>query len=330
MEISCNRLLKFAGAWLATATAVSLSVAALPVLAAPGVKVVKIVVPAPPAGGTDAFFRIVAKEAEPFLEQQTIISNVSGAGGTLGVGQVASAKPDGSTLAGVWSSPITAAPHTMKTTYSPDDYEPVIYLSHSPYAICALPSFPADDGKAFVAAIAAAPDKYTYGNDGLGGTGHLAAERIFHALNLKVRSIPFKGAGETVGNFLGGHVDFYVGSIATIAPHVNSGKAKCLLLSTAARNAALPQASGLDDLGIGAEETLLWRALLAPKGTPVGELERLEAAFSKAMQTPAVKQFCEQAGEEIAVRSGQELKALIDQEYKVLGDLARSLDLKNR
>jgi tripartite-type tricarboxylate transporter receptor subunit TctC len=290
-------------------------------------QVVKIVVPAPAGGGTDGFFRLVAREAEPFLKQPTIIANVGGAGGTIGVGQVAAASPDGLTLAGVWSSPLTAAPHSTKASYTPHDYVPVIQLSQSPYILCVAPGFPAKDGKSFIEELRRNPDKYTFGNDGIGGTGQLSTQRIFRALKVSVRDVPFKGAGETLNNFLGGHVDIYVGSISTIMPHVKGGKARCVVVTSAARTPSMPEASGLSDLGIPGEETLLWRAILAPKGASPELVKRLETAFEAAMQTPATRKFCEEAGEQVVIRKGAELRTMLDREYAALGAVARSLNI---
>ena len=115
--------------------------------------VTRVVVPAPVGGGTDVFFRMVGKEAEPFLKGPVIVANVAGAGGTIGVSQVVNARPDGLTLAGVWSSPLTASPHSMKAPYSPDDYVPVLQLSQSPYVFCVSADFPARDGKSFIEEI---------------------------------------------------------------------------------------------------------------------------------------------------------------------------------
>jgi tripartite-type tricarboxylate transporter receptor subunit TctC len=303
------------------------AIAALPLAAA--AQVVKIIVPTPPGGGTDGFFRVVGKEAEPFLKQSVIVENVPGAGGTIGVGKMVTSKPDGLTVAGIWSSPLTATPHTLKATpYTPNDYIPVIELSHTPYVMCVDPKFPANSGPELVAELKKAPDKYTFGNDGIGGTGQLSAARVFKALGLKVRDVPFKGAGETLTSFMGGHVDIYVGSPAPILPHVANGKSKCLIVTSAERLPALPNASGLKDLGIPGEETMLWRAILVPKATPTDVVRKLESAFEQAMTTPATKAYVEKAGEIVQIRKGAELRKMLDAEYASLAAVAKGLNLQ--
>jgi tripartite-type tricarboxylate transporter receptor subunit TctC len=105
------------------------------------------------------------------------------------------------------------------------------------------------------------------------------------------------------------------------------GKAKCLLVTSADRVASLPSAASLADLGIPNEETILWRALLAPKGTPPERVAILENAFEKAANSPMAKKFLEDAGEQVAIKKGAALRRYIDTEYDAMGKLARALNL---
>jgi tripartite-type tricarboxylate transporter receptor subunit TctC len=234
---------------------------------------------------------------------------------------------DNQTVAGVWLGPVTVSPNTMKVTYTPNDYIPVVQVSSAPYVLCVHPDFPANDGAGLVAELKRNRDKYTYGNDGLGGPGHLATARILRATGGSARDVPFKGAGETLQNFLGGHVDIYVGSIPPILAHVTQGKAKCLLVTSAERVAAMPKAAALRDLGIPGEETILWRALIAPKSTPPERVARLEAAFERAANSPAARKFLEDAGEQVEIRKGAALRDYILREYEAMGAVAKSLKL---
>jgi len=286
----------------------------------------KVIVPTAPGGGTDGFFRVLAKEAEAPLGEPVIIVNVPGAGGTIGVAQMVRAT-DNQTVAGVWLGPITVSPNTMPVPYAPTDYVPVVQVSSAPYIVCVHPDFPATDGAGLVAELKRNPDKYTYGNDGLGGPGHLGMARILRATGGGARDVPFKGAGETLQNFLGKHVDIYVGSIPPVLPHVQAGKAKCLLVTSAERVPAMPQAASLKDIGIPNEETILWRALIAPKSTSPERIAKLEAAFEKAANAPASRKFLEDAGEQVEIRKGRALRDYIDREYAAMGAVAKSLKL---
>jgi tripartite-type tricarboxylate transporter receptor subunit TctC len=313
----------FARAFVASAISAGIALASAGGFAAESLK---LIIPTPPGGGTDGYFRVLAKEVEPFLKETVVVMNGPGAAGTIGVAQMVRAT-DEHTVAGVWLGPITVSTHTMKVTYAPNDYIPVIQVSSAPYVMCVHPEFPANDGKALIAELAKNKDKYTYGNDGLGGPGHLGTARILRATNASARDVPFKGAGETLQNFLGHHVDIYVGSIPPILPHMQAGKAKCLLVTSAERVPSLPSASSLTDLGIPQEETILWRALIAPKNTPPERIAALESAFEKAANSPAARKFLEDAGEQTAIRKGAELRRYIDAEYEAMGKLAKALNL---
>jgi tripartite-type tricarboxylate transporter receptor subunit TctC len=299
-------------------------------LAAPAAlaaEALKLIIPTPPGGGTDGYFRVLAKEVEPVLGEPVVIMNVPGAGGTIGVALMGRAPPDGQTVAGIWLGPITVSPNTMKVQYTPVDYIPVVQVSSAPYVLCVHPDFPASDGAGLIAEIKKNPDKYTYGNDGAGGPGHLATARILRATGASARDVPFKGAGETLTSFLGRHVDIYVGSIPPILQHMQAGKAKCLLVTSADRVPALPNTAGLRDLGIPGEELILWRALIAPKGTPPERIAKLEAAFEKAANSATAKKFLADAGEQTATRKGAELRRYIDAEYEAMAKLAKALNL---
>jgi tripartite-type tricarboxylate transporter receptor subunit TctC len=304
--------------------AVALTVAAGSALAADALK---LIIPTAPGGGTDGFFRVLAKEAEAALGEPIVIMNVPGAGGTIGVAQMVRATPDGQTVAGVWLGPITVSPNTMKVPYTPNDYIPVVQVSSAPYVLCVHPEFPASDGKGLIAELQKNPDKYTYGNDGAGGPGQLATARILRATRSSARDVPFKGAGETLTAFLGKHVDIYVGSIPPIFQYVQSGRAKCLLVTSADRVASLPSAASLGDLGIPGEETILWRALIAPKGTPPERVAKLEAAFEKAATSATSRKFLEDAGEQVVIKKGAALRRYIDTEYEAMAKLTKAMNL---
>jgi tripartite-type tricarboxylate transporter receptor subunit TctC len=290
--------------------------------------VTKLIVPTAPGGGTDALFRVVSKDAQRFLGGPISIQNIPGAGGTIGLAQVVNATPDGYTLAGVWPAPVTVVPQISKVPYTPNDYIPVIQLSTAPYIFCVHPDFPANDGKSFIEEVRKNPKKYTYGTDGLGGPAQLATERIFRAQNVQAVDVPYKGAGETIIGFLSNQIDIYVGSIPPVLQHANIGKAKCLLVSSVNRNAQFPNASSLKDIGLAKEETLLWRIILAPKGTKPERLGQIVSAYSQAMKEPDTLRYLDEVGESSAVLTGKELQDKLNQEYAAFSLIAKSLNMR--
>lgn len=289
---------------------------------------IRMIVPAPPGGGTDIAARMLAEVVEPILRQKVVVENRAGGGGTLGVAAIVSAPADGYTLATVWNSPLTATPNTLHVPYSTADYTSVLAISWASYVFCVQPDFPAETAAELVALLRAEPQKYTYATDGVGGTLQLAAERIFRALGVKVRAVPFGGAGESLRNFLGRQVTIYGGSVPPVLPHARAGRAKCLLLTSAARNPQLPQAWGLADLGIASAETVLWRAVLGPKGLDPAVVAVLRRALGEAIASDRYKEFLAGQGEEPAPIAPGDLERYIADEMEALAGVARDIGLQ--
>lgn len=291
---------------------------------------IELVIPTAAGGGTDISLRMLAEIVEPILGQKVVVVNKPGAGGTVGMAQVVQARPDGYTIGGLWNAPLTMTPHMLPTPYKNSDYAAVTLVTAAPTILCVKAAFPAGDGKAFIEELRKNPGKYTYGNDGVGGTIQLATERVFSKLGVKARPIPFAGAGDTLKAFLGGHVDIYGGSIPPILPYVKDKSAKCLMLTSAERNASVPQAAGLADLGAPNEATVLWRGIIAPLKLPADRLAVLQKAFAQAAQTPKFKEFMQKRGEEAKGSSSAEFRNLIDSEYDAMGKVMAAIGLAKK
>lgn len=290
-------------------------------------RAIEVTIPAPAGGGTDTSARKLATLLEEELGASIAILNVAGGGGSVGVTQFMMDKPTGYSLLATWNSPITTVPQVQNVAYDVDSFTPIASTSETAYTMCVSPDFPAETGEAFLAELAANPGKYTYGNDGIGGTMQMAAERIFQARGIETVAIPFGGAGETLQNFLGGHVDIYGGSISPVLPYTESGEAKCLIVTSAAPVEALPQAAGLEELGLGAEETLLWRMVLAPAGLDQAIADRLAAALETTVNDPSYVEFLATKGEVPNVVTGEALAERLRNEYDALAKVAANLGL---
>jgi len=287
------------------------------------------VVPAPAGGGTDTAARRLATLVEAELGQPIAVVNIAGGGGSVGITQFLQIEPDGYTLLAVWNGAITTIPNVQPVQYDTSSYRPIVSTSETAYVFCVEPDFPADSGEEFLQVLAENPDRYTYGNDGVGGTMQLAAERIFGEFGASAVPVPFGGAGETLQNFLGGHVDIYGGSISPVLPYVESGEAKCLLVTTARGVEALPDAASLEDLGRPELEIALWRAILGPASMPDEQADVIADAVEKAMADEDYLAFLAGLGEWPAVYRGEALRERIENEYNALGEVATSLGLKD-
>lgn len=292
---------------------------------------IELIVPTPPGGGVDIVARLLANLVEPGLATKVVVVNKPGASGSLGVTQLTQAKPDGYTLAAVWNAPITIIPHTLPVSYGMDDYTPITQLTGgTPFVFCVKPAFEAANGKEFVEVLRKHPGKYTYGNDGVGGAVQLAAERAFGRLGARMRPVPFGGAGETVKNFLGGHVDVYGGTIPTILEYVRAGQAKCPLVTAAARVPALPDTTSLGELGLADAASELWRGIIGPKGMPGERVATLEKAFRQATQHPKFLEFEASRSEAAVGGSAREFAQLIRAEYEANAQILKRLGLSKK
>lgn len=311
---------------------IPLGLAAVAAFAAPALadypeRTIELTIPAGAGGGTDTSARKLAILLEEKLGTSIAILNVGGGGGSVGASQFMQAKPDGYSLFATWNSPLTTVPQVQNVAYGLDSFTPIASTSETAYTLCVKTDFPATTGEEFLAELEANPDKYTYGNDGIGGTMQLAAERIFQAKGIKAIAIPFGGAGETLQNFLGGHVDIYGGSISTILPYVENGEAKCPLVTSAADVPALAGASGLEALGLADKETLLWRAILGPKDLDPAIVEKLTTVIDEAVNDPSYVEFLATKGEVPNVVTGDALGARLQSEYDALAEVSKNLGL---
>ncbi|MEI8402286.1 MAG: tripartite tricarboxylate transporter substrate binding protein [Alcaligenaceae bacterium] len=289
---------------------------------------ITVVVPAQPGGSSDVLFRKLALAAQAITGNIFIVMNKPGASATMGTTFVTHAKPDGYTLGGVWNGPLTMAPLMVPVPYKPTSYDPVIQISSAPIVFCVRKDFPATNGKEFVAQLRANPDKYTYGTtDGYGGSIHFGVTRVFKSLDVSARLIPFNSTPANLQGFLSGSVDIYTGSSAlAVKGSMDSGAAKCLLVSSAEDNAAVPQASGMSAMGVPDAASYIWYGIIAPADTPVAIVAKLESIFQEAAATPSVKEYLQSVGMEATLRKAPAMRKIIDGEYAK--NLLISKDLK--
>lgn len=288
---------------------------------------IRVIVPVNPGGGTDIFGRKLVELIGASLGQPIIVENRPGGSGTIGTQAIVDARPDGHTLGFIWNTPITAAPHTLGARYRVDSFTPVLRVGYSPFAICAQPDFPASNLQEMVARIRANPGAYSWGNEGMGGVMHLGVERVWQRLGLEMTAVPFQGAGQTLPAFLGGHINFYGGSLTGAVPALRAGTAKCLMLTTPEGSPDAPGSQGLASIGLSDMAITIWWGLIAPRGIPADRLDRLTAAFVAAAHQPEFVTLMAQQAAVTQIETGEEFARSIRAEYEALGAVARQLNL---
>ncbi len=291
---------------------------------------IEYIVPAAPGGGADIVSRILADATEQFLGQKIVVINRPGASGSIGLSEIAGARPDGYKIGLAFNGPMTLVPHILQVPYTIDSFTPIMEISEFSSLFCVRPDFPAKTAKEFFEYVKKNPMKVTYGNDGIGNTGHMSAEMIFQAMGVKLRPVPYSGVGDVLKGFLGGQIDVYNGSLQPILPYIETGKARCLFCSTKKGVDAAPGMLTVVDLGIPQAETLIWRGVFGPKGLPADRLAILEKAFQqgarseKFTKNPAMDP---KTGERIVALPGKQFEKIIRAEYAAMGAMAKQLGL---
>jgi len=266
------------------------------------------VVPFPPGGSTDTAARIIADRMRVPLGQTVVVENVGGAGGTIGVGRIARAAPDGYTIdIGQWDTHVGSIIYPL--TYDlQKDFQPIGLLSLNPQLMIARRGFPADDLKGLVAWMKANPDKATFVDQNAAArvTGILMQQ----ATGTTVQFIPYRGAGPAMQAMLGGQVDLMVVQAAVTLPQARAGTVKILANLSPARSSVIPNIPTSAESGIPGLYASGWFGLFGPRGLPKEVLARLNDAMVKGLADPKVRERFTDLGLDVAAREHQSPEGL--------------------
>jgi tripartite-type tricarboxylate transporter receptor subunit TctC len=272
---------------------------------------ITMIVPFAPGGGTDVIARIIAEPMRASLGQPVIIENVIGAAGSIGVGRVARAAPDGYTLdLGQWGTHVlNGALYGLQYDLL-NDFEPVSLIAESPLLIVARKSTPAQDLKELIAWLKANPDKASQGTSGVGGPSHVAGLLFQKETGTHFQLVPYRGAAPAMQDVAAGQVDMMFDPPATSLQQVRGGTIKAYAVTAKSRSAIAPEIPSVDEVGLPGLHVSIWFALFAPKQTPKAIINQLNAAVVDALANPAVRQRFTDLGFDIASREQQTPEAL--------------------
>jgi tripartite-type tricarboxylate transporter receptor subunit TctC len=275
-------------------------------------KPVKIVVPFAPAGPTDVMARLIAQKLSESLKQQFFVENHPGAGGNIGMMQVARSTPDGYTIL-VASSSYTVNPSLYaKNPYDPfKDFAPITLAAASPNILVINTDIPAKTVQELIELVKANPAKYSIANPGVGTTPQLAAELFKLTYKLDAASVPFGGAGPAIQSAVGGHTPIAFSALPPTAPQVQGGKLRGLAVTSAKRSATLPDVPTLAEAGIKGQESETMQGIFVAAGTPKEIVDLLNKEIVKAMQLPDVKEKCAQLGFDVVANTPAEFATYI-------------------
>lgn len=288
-------------------------------------KPITLVVPFPAGGATDVLGRVIAKKLGDKLGQNVVVDNKGGAGTTIGAAYVAKAAPDGYTLLISSGTTFTVNPAVRpKLPYDPvKSFEPIGITGRTGLILLASKDVPVADVKQFVAALKAAPEKYSYGSFGAGTTSQFAGEMFFHAAGVKIQHVPYKGSAPAMTDLIGGQIPFTVDTVSAALPHLKDGKVKAIAVTTAKRTSLLPKVPTLAESGYPGLDMDTWLAVVAPRGLPPAVKSRLELTLAQVVSDPETRDKLLSMGFEPAYGSSRALGELIDKELPLMRAIAQ-------
>src|SRR5690349_21443563 len=252
-------------------------------------RTISVIVPFAAGGPTDTVTRLIAQSMTKTLGQTVIVENTAGAGGTIGVEKVATAKPDGYTLLLMHIGISTAPSLYRNLRFDPTkDLEPIGLVTNVPMTIIANKDFPPKDMKELVSYVKANKDKVTYANAGVGAASHLCGMLFMTAIQTDVTTVPYKGTGPAMTDLIGGQVNFMCDQTTNTTPQIKGGKVKAYAVTTKQRVKSLPDVPTAAESGVKDFEVTVWHGMWAPHGTPKPVIDKLVQALQAALKDPNV------------------------------------------
>lgn len=274
-----------------------------------------MIVPFAPGGGSDIVGRILAQALSEQWSQPVVIDNRPGGGSTIGTSIAAKAPSDGYTLL-VSSSAIVFSPWLYKGLDFDvrRDLRSVSLLARQPSMLVVSQSVKANSVSQLLELAKAQPGKLAYGSAGVGSATHLGGELLRATAGVQLLHVPYKSAGLAMSALLAGEVQVLITNMATVLPHVKSGRLKTLGISSKSRSALAPEIPTVDESGLKGFEYDTWYAMLVPAATGDGTVAFLHRETDRAMRQPAVRQQLTANGIASVMSSPQELRAYIGTE----------------
>ena len=277
---------------------------------------IKLVVPFPPGGGTDLAGRIVAERLAVKLNQPVVIENRPGGSTAIGVMAVSAAEADGYTLLFSGSTSYTVNPAIRRTlSYDPfKQLTPVSLVVRAPLVLVTAADGPIKTVKDLAARARAKPGSVTYTTFGAGTAPHLAGEMLAQATGTKLMPVPYKGSAEANIGVIRGDVDTGIDTLASVNPHLQSGKLRVLAVISEKRSSLLPNIPAYGELGLSAAMLDAWYALAAPAGLPNQVRDRLAMAVAEVMSETEVRRKLQAQFMDAALLGPQGLREVMDSE----------------
>lgn len=286
---------------------------------------VRIVVPFQAGGLTDILGRAIAQQLSERMGQQFVVENRAGAGGNIGADAVAKAKPDGQTLlmGSIGTNAVNAHLYSKMPFDTLKDFVPISLVASGTLMLVVNSTVPAQNMKELIALAKANPGKLTYASGGAGASQHLAGELLKSMAGIDIVHVPYKGVAQGVTDLVAGQVSMTF-DLATVLPHIKSGKLRPIAVANGARTTAFPEIPTIAEAGVPGYEASAWYGLFAPAGTSRDIVNRLNTEVVRALQLPEIRQRLLALGAEPVGNSPDQFSVFIRMEYEKWGRVAKS------
>ncbi len=291
---------------------------------------VRFIVPFAPGGNTDVQGRLIAAKLSEIWNQQIVVDNRGGAGGTLGVEILSKAPADGHTIALASFGNILVGPSLFtKLGYDPmKDLAPVVLVSQPPGLLVVNPGLPVKNISDLVAYAKANPGALNYGSAGNGTWNHLFAEHFKALTGIQMAHIPYKGANLAIVDVMSGQIQLSFAPIPAAMPQIKAGRLRLLGVTSAQRSSLLPDVPTVAEAGLPGYSAASWFAVMAPAKTPSAVISKLNRDINAVLVMPEVRAAFAADGTEPAGGTPEQLRESMISGIKQWGELVRKLGVK--
>lgn len=289
-------------------------------------KPIKLVVPFPPGGPTDAMARIVGQHLSQALGQPIIVDNRGGAGGTIATEAAANAAPDGYTLFFATTGTMAINP-SLYRNFKIDPlkaFEPIGSVASTNNVLVVAPSLGVNSVKDLIALAKQKPGALTFGSAGNGSSNHISGELFKSMAGIDITHVPYKGSAAAFTDMLGGQISMMFDTVSSQVQHIASGKVKALGVTGKTRSEALPNVPAIAEAGLPNFEVTIWFGLAAPKGTPNDIVMKLHGQLEKLLKMPDVKTKLASLGAEPLPGTPQQFAAMVQHDTAKWGKVVKA------
>lgn len=291
---------------------------------------VRFIIPWPVGGLNDLIARIYNDQVSKALGQTVVNDFKPGAGGRIGVAEIARAASDGYTIGMGNLGPLTIYQHLYKNmAYDvKKDLVPVAMFAASPQVLVTTIALPANNVRELIALARAQPGKLNYASVGIGTLQQLAFQLILNKTPADIVHVPYKGTSESLPNLMGGQVQAMIDTLPVLMTQIKAGKIRALAVTTPQRVPQLPDVPTLAEAGYPEIDAMSWYAVIVPTGTPKSIIDRLHREYTAAAQTPEVQKFLSEQGLVYLPNTQGQFAARIEAESARWGQIIRDNNIK--